>query len=148
MSRAILPVLSSIDGDDSLTTRIGLRWGYVLLIGGFIASMMVWYLSPYIVKYLLERGEFSSNDTAEVLKAVRFGLFQVPFYFSGVVLAQVFISLQKYKIILFSSFSALFLKVLFCFLLVPHFSYAGILLASLPVYLVNNMFFLFWLRRN
>ncbi|MBX2886418.1 MAG: polysaccharide biosynthesis C-terminal domain-containing protein, partial [Granulosicoccus sp.] len=80
--------------------------------------------------------------------AVRFGVLQFPFFFAGIVLVQYFISLARFKLILLSSIVALAMKVIFSLLFSPIYSYSGIILASVPMYVSTNLLFLFFIIRE
>jgi len=148
VGRAILPVLSNSDRDIRNHSRLALQWSLLLFLAGLIAAIITWFMSPQLVKVLLERGAFTAEDSASVSDAVRFGVLQFPFFFSGMVLAQFFISIGNFKIILLSAIIALAMKVVFSLLLSPIYSYSGIILASLPMYFSNNVLFVLCLIRQ
>lgn len=148
ISRALLPVLSNNTRQNSEIKKMAIQWSALLFIGGTITAIITWFFVPFIVKTLLERGAFTTDDTAAVASAVRYGVAQFPFYFSGVVLAQYFISMRRYKLMLASSCIALTTKIFFSITLSPLLSYAGIILASVPMYLATNLFFVLHLIRE
>ena len=119
-----------------------------MFVAGLAAAVIAWLITPQLVKILLERGAFTPDDSASVSAAVRFGVLQFPFYFAGIVLAQYFISIRKFNIILISAIIALSMKVVFSVLLSPVFSYSGIILASVPMYMSNNLLFIICLIRQ
>ena len=103
--------------------------------------MLAWLIAPQLVKILLERGAFNTDNTATVAAAIRLGVLQFPFFFSGIVLVQLFISQRLYKPILLSSILAIFVKVSFSLMLVPYFDFGGIILANVPMYAATNILF-------
>ena len=143
IARAILPVLSKNQNQEKTQIRLGVQWSLIMLIAGVICATITWILAPQIVKLLLERGAFNADNTATISNAVRLGVIQFPFFFSGIVLAQLFMSLRLYKFVMVSSFIAVVVKVIFSLLLVRHYEFAGIVLANVPMYAATNIFFFF-----
>jgi len=121
-----------------------LQWALLLLGGGILCTALCWVLAPHIVRLLLERGAFTTEDTTSVVAAIRLGVYQFPFYFSGIVLVQLCASFKLYKAIFISSCIALFTKTLFSLILVKHLSYAGIVLATTPMYFATAAFFFYF----
>lgn len=142
VSRAILPVLSNTERSKGNHSKLAFQWCLLLFFGGTLAAAIAWIVTPQLVRILLERGAFNAEDSASVSNAVRFGILQFPFYFSGIVLAQFFISLGKFNIILASAIIALAMKVMFSLILAPLYSYSGIILASVPMYFSTNLLFI------
>lgn len=142
VSRALLPVLSMHSNDVRQQVRIGVQWAVLMFGCGILAAIVVWLASPKLVEILLLRGAFTESDTQLVSDAIRLGVYQFPFYFSGIVLVQLFISLARYHLIFVSSVLAVITKVFFSLLLVPTFDFAGIVLASVPMYMATNLFFI------
>ena len=141
ISRAILPVLSKSQGGEKHQIKLGIQWSAIMFLGGIACTIIAWAVTPQLVKIMLERGAFTAENTTTVADAIRLGVLQFPFYFSGIVLAQLFMSLRSYKIILLSSCLALFMKVVFSLLLAPRFEFGGIILASVPMYAATNLLF-------
>ena len=139
IARAILPVLSKSQNNNQI--RLGIQWSIIMFACGTVAAIIAWQITPQLVKLLLERGAFTEENTTEVSKAIRFGVLQFPFYFSGIVLAQLFISLRLYVPILISAVLAVTMKVIFSLLLAPKYMFAGIVLANIPMYAATNLLF-------
>jgi len=148
VGRAILPVFSNSGRDISNHSRLALQWCLLLFITGLFTAAVTWVITPQLVRILLERGAFTAEDSASVSTAVRFGVLQFPFYFAGIVLAQFFISIRKFNIILLSSVLALTMKVVFSLVLAPIYSYSGIILATVPMYFSTNLLFVLYLIRQ
>lgn len=147
VARAILPVLSNTTRSETDRVRLATQWAALTFIIGTITALVTWMLAPQIVRILLERGAFSADDTVAVTQGVRFGVLQFPFFFPGLVLVQLFISQGNYKIVFLSACMALVTKLIFSLLLAPVYSFAGIILASTPMYAANTCLFL-WVLRN
>ena len=148
VGRAILPVLSNSERNTNNHSKLAIQWGLILFATGLVAAVITWLITPQLVRVLLERGAFTAEDSASVSTAVRIGVLQFPFYFAGIVLAQFFISIRKFNIILISAIIALSMKVVFSLILSPMYSYGGIILASTPMYLSTNLLFVFCLIRQ
>jgi len=112
VSRAILPVLSNTDKPRRRIISVAFQWSAVMLGSGLLLAVFVWFAAPWLVKLIYERGAFTAEDTRLVSDAVRLGVFQFPFYFSGIVLVQLFASFGLYRVILGSGIIALIVKVL------------------------------------
>lgn len=141
ISRAILPVFSNTERGHRQRVRLAMQWTLIAGFAGILTTAAVWLFAHDIVRLVYERGAFNSQDTESIAYAVRLGALQFPFYFSGIVLAQLFISLGNYKIILISACTALVVKVVFSLLLSPSMAFSGIILATVPMYLANNLLF-------
>lgn len=141
VSRAILPVLSNTERGNKQRFRLAIQWSTISFIGGVAAAIFLFIFATEIVRIVYERGAFSSDDTASIARGVQLGALQFPFYFSGVVLAQLFLSLGNYRLILLSTIVALVVKISFCLLLAPSMGFSGIMLASVPMYMATNIIF-------
>lgn len=148
VSRAILPVLSKTQKDPVNQIKLGIQWSALMFFAGIILATIAWIFTPQLVHLMLERGAFTANDTAKVSEAIRFGVLQFPFFFSGIVLAQLFFSLRLYRIILASAVLAISVKVLCSLLLAPVYNFAGIIMASVPMYAATNLLFITALWRS
>lgn len=145
ISRSILPVLSDVSLSAKEKLAVAMNWTYILFGLGLAASLVCWFLTPTLVNILFERGEFTPNDSAAVAEAVRFGLFQLPIYFAGTVLVQLCASLKLYVPILITSVIAVIVKTVFSYILAKHFAFAGVALATVPMYFATTLFLIFYL---
>lgn len=143
VARAALPVLSNTDRTVSQRIRLAEQWACLLLILGTLVAVITWIITPQLVKLLLERGAFSQSDTIAVSQAIRFGVAQFPFYFTGIIFAQLFITLGLHKVVLYSAILAVTTKTIFSILLSPSYSFAGIVLATVPMYIVTTALYYF-----
>lgn len=141
VSRAVLPVLSSTSRTEAQRVRLAVQWFAILFSVGVVFAIVAWFAAPFIVTLLLQRGQFTVSDAAVVIEGVQYGVFQFPFYFSGIVLVQLYASLGYYRSILVSSCIALVVKLSFALVLSRYLSFGGIVLASAPMYLCTNLFF-------
>lgn len=140
IGRAILPILSKTH-EISQKLELALYWYRILFLLGVISGLILWYLSPYIIKILFERGAFTSEDTKIVSSIFRYDLLQIPFYFSGIVLVQYFASQRAYIQLLSSSIIAVAVKILSAYFLSETMGVQGIALSTAVMYLATFSFF-------
>src|SRR5690606_21427272 len=83
VGRAALPVLADIQarGDAAHARAMALKWSFALLAIGAAAVLAGWWLAPWLVSLLFERGAFTAQDTVAVAHVLRWGMLQLPFYF-------------------------------------------------------------------
>jgi peptidoglycan biosynthesis protein MviN/MurJ (putative lipid II flippase) len=140
VARALLPVLSSAvaAGNSSLGRRQALQWS--ALLGGVAAvgATLLWIAAPLMVQMLFQRGAFDSAASEQVAHVLRFGLAQMPFYFSGIALVQWYAATNRFRAILGITACALALKVSLNMLLAPRFGVAGIALATAGMYFLTS----------
>lgn len=145
--RALLPVLANADyGCLQARWRIALQWTMILAVGGAVVAALGWFLTPWCVELLLQRGDFTPADTIRVSEAVRFGLAQIPFYCASVVLGQYVAATQQYGLFLWGNGLNLLVKVAANALLIPSFGVPGAMLATAIMY-AGSMTFLWILGR-
>lgn len=99
ISRSMLPVFSELlhrenENQVKLIARHWMKWMFLF---GLVVVAVVWWMAPYLIEILFERGEFGSSDTIVVAKIMRILLLQIPFYFSAIVFHVYFSSCGKYK---------------------------------------------------
>lgn len=139
--RALLPILSNDDyGDDRARWRIALSWSLPIFAAGLLISLAGWFLAPFGVSVLFQRGDFSAEDTVRVSEAVRYGLVQIPFFGAGIVLAQYIAATKRYSLFLWGNVLNLIVKVSFNALLIPHFGAPGAMLATAFMYMASMIF--------
>lgn len=141
IGRAILPVLS--DGAIGVAERFRLarRWFWLLLAAGTLAALLGYLLAPLLVRLIFEHGEFGAEDSRAVTRAVRYGLLQLPFYFSSIVLVQLFASLGRYGLIALSAVVPLLVKAGAGPWLVARLGLPGVLISTAAMYLINCVYF-------
>lgn len=139
VGRAILPVLSDIN-TNAEKRALALRWCKMLLALGAVAAAVLWLVSPYLVRLLFERGAFTAEDTQNVAHIIRCGLLQLPVYFAGIVLVQLFASQSNFKIIFYSSVVAIFAKLIFAWLGSHWFGLPGIMVSAGVMYTCTLLF--------
>lgn len=125
MGRALLPVLSAIS--ESYTAyRLAQRWAQLLLGITAIATIILVFSAETIVTLLYQRGAFDRQATESVSGVLRVLLIQFPFYVSGIVWVQWWLTRKDGAQVLFwVSFSGLALKLTIMLLLVHRLGWGG-----------------------
>ncbi len=146
--RATLPVFSSMNAQaGEQLHRVATHWAGLLFVLGVIAMIVGWWLAPWGVKLLFERGAFTARDTAVVAQILRYGLTQMPFFFAGMVFVSYLSSRGLYIWLFWSSLTGLSSKLLGNIVFVPSYGVGGIALATSFMFAVNFMF-LWWVFRK
>jgi putative peptidoglycan lipid II flippase len=138
ISRATLPVFSRIKSQEGEQLYgIAMFWVRLMMVLGVVTLVIGWWLAPWVVKLLFERGAFTAKNTEAVTEVFRYGLIQLPFYFSNRVLNSLFASIGKYKLIAISGSTNLFVKAGANYVLVPIMGINGIIMATGIMYMVS-----------
>jgi putative peptidoglycan lipid II flippase len=143
VSRATMPVFSQSHAQGGVQlSRIAAHWARLLFVLGIVAAIVGWFLAPWGVKLLFERGAFTAQDTAVVAGVLRYGLTQLPFYFAGLVFVSYLSSRGLYVWLLWSGVIGLCSKLLGNAFFIPAYGIGGIAFATAFMYATN--FFFFW----
>lgn len=138
VGRATLPVFSKIQADDGgKLHKMAMRWVGLLFVMGVIAMLISWWLAPWGVKLLFERGAFTAQNTVAVTEVFRYSLAQLPFYFSGLVLVSLLASRRHHKFIAIGASINLFVKLGANYLLIPLMEIKGIVTATAIMYIAS-----------
>jgi peptidoglycan biosynthesis protein MviN/MurJ (putative lipid II flippase) len=132
IGRAALPVMADLAaaGQTARAHRIAMQWAVLMLAGGTLVAAVGWALAPWAIKLLFERGAFIAHDTEVVARVFRWGLVQVPFYFTALVFVQLLASRSRFDAIAFFAASNLAVKFVLNFALSVRMGIAGIALAT------------------
>lgn len=137
VGRATLPVLSAArlerDGAEKL---LAMKWSAGLFVAGMLAAGIGYVFAPFGVDILFHRGAFDASDLAAVVRVLRAGLFQIPFYFSGLIFAQMLASQRRYGSILACNSLALIAKFIALSLLMKPLGLIGVMLSTSVMYAV------------
>lgn len=137
-TRATLPVFARLRAGGVVDLRrFALQWAGWMAMGAAAVLALGWLLAPWGVRLLFERGTFTSTDTANVAGLLRFGLLQLPFYLSSLVLVSLHSSEGRYGLLLASGILGLAMKVGASFVLLPMFGIGALMLSSTVVYAAN-----------
>lgn len=144
VSRATLPVFARAQTQGAVRLRhVARRWAGLMFGTGIAAMIAGAALAPWAVRLLFERGQFGAADTAAVARVLRFGLPQMPFYFSSMVLVSYALSQRRYGLVFGSGVIGCVAKVAGNVWLVPSLGVDGVALGTTLVYASNALFF--WL---
>jgi len=142
VSRATLPVFSrALAQGGKQVHRVATHWVRLLFALGVVAMVVSWWLAPWGVKLLFERGAFTAQDTVIVAEVLRYGLTQLPFYFAGLVFVSYLSSRGLYIWLFWSGVIGLCFKSLGNALFIPVYGIGGIALATAFMYATNFVFF-------
>lgn len=142
IGRATLPVFSRAQAQgEKQIHRVAIYWAGFLFLLGMVTMVVSWWLAPLGVKLLFERGAFTAKDTQAVTDILRFGLAQIPFYFSAVVLINYVSSQRLYILIFWSGIIGIGSKLAANVVLVSLLGVKGIALSWVVVYALNTIFF-------
>ena len=149
VSRATLPVFSHSRPDGAAALHdVATYWMRLMFMLGIGVMLIAYWFAPWAVKLLFERGQFAATDTRIVAEVLRYGLPQLPFYFSCMVLVSYALSQRRYKLIFWSGVIGFAGKIIGNVLLVPLLGINGIALGTIFVYGLNALFFWFTLGRS
>lgn len=139
VGRAALPVLADVHrrGDAARARQLALKWSVVMGGAGGVVTLVGWWLAPYVVGLLFERGAFTADDTQRVAEVMRWGLLQIPFYFGVLVLVQLLASQNRYRIMAAIAVANFALKAAMNFVLAPVMGASGIMLATSLMYTLS-----------
>ncbi|MPW17417.1 hypothetical protein GCT13_10855 [Paraburkholderia sp. CNPSo 3157] len=132
ISRATLPILSEIlsTGDLARARNTAFKWSFIMLGIGAIGGIIPWVFAQQAIGLLFERGAFTAQNTIAVAELFRWGLVQVPFYLSVLVLQQLFNSEGRFWEMTLICVVAFFVKAVANVILVRWFGMVGVILAT------------------
>lgn len=139
VGRAALPVLADVQaqGQAERAREVALKWAFLMLGLGVFVVALLWFLAPYIVVLLFERGAFTADDSAAVTSVMRYGLLQLPFYFGVLILVQLMASQGRYALMSAIAVANFALKAVLSIWLAPLMGAEGIMLATSAMYLLS-----------
>lgn len=135
VSRATLPVFSRSQARGSqVVFSAAIYWATMLFVLGMFTMAIAWWLAPFGVRLLFERGAFTAKETGVVVEIFRYGLTQLPFYFAGIVLVSLLSSLGRYGVIAAVAGANLAVKFLALVVLTPLLGVTGVMLSNTIMY--------------
>ena len=138
ISRATLPVFSRIKSQQGEQLHsIAMFWVRLMMIFGVVTLVISWWLAPWLVKLLFERGAFTARNTEAVTEVFRYALAQIPFFFPALALVALLASHGKHNLIAISGGTNLLVKTSANYVLVPIMGINGIILATGIMYMVS-----------
>ena len=153
VSRATLPVFSEIAalGDWARARNMALKWSGLMFVLGGGVTIVGWFIAPWVIGLLFQRGAFTAEDTVVVAAVFRWSLVQLPFYFAVLVLVQLMASRNRFGVMSVFAATNFLAKLGFNLLLVPWMGIEGIALATSLMYFYSLSCFLglaLWLGRE
>lgn len=149
VARATLPVLSAArlraPGEE---LNLTVRWVTILFCTSLLACAVAAAAAPFGISFLFRHGAFTERDAQAVTEIFRFGLLQVPFYFSGIVIVQLLASRRKYSLFIISNTLSLIVKLACAPILIHHFGIKGLLIASALMQACSTLILFEFLRRE
>jgi peptidoglycan biosynthesis protein MviN/MurJ (putative lipid II flippase) len=142
VARATLPVFSQAQAEGGSRLhlhRIAVHWARLLFLLGVIAMVVGWWLAPWVVRLLFERGVFLARDTEAVTEVLRFGLVQLPFYFVGILWVSLLTSQSRYGVVTVIGVVNLAIKIMVSVLLVSWIGINGIVLATSIMLMISTI---------
>ena len=140
VSRATLPVFSRIKSQEGKQLqRIAMFWVRLMMVLGVVTLIISWWLAPWIVKLLFERGAFTARNTEAVTEVFRYGLVQIPFFFPALALVALLASQGKHSLIAIGGITNLLVKTGANYVLVPIMGINGIILATGIMYMASSL---------
>ncbi|RZI40220.1 hypothetical protein EGT07_24360 [Herbaspirillum sp. HC18] len=146
-SRAMLPVFSRAQARGDQVWPIVSHWARLLFLGGLAAMAAGWFVAPWVVQLLFQRGAFTAQDSQAVAEVLRWGLTQLPFYFAGLVLVNYASSRRCFKVLFWPGVIGIAAKTVANLALIPLFGINGIAAGWAVVYALTALFFWIMLRR-
>jgi len=138
VSRVTLPVFSNMRAaNDPRLLRLSLNWACLLFVAGSIGAILTYWLAPWGVAVLFERGAFTAEDSRAVAHVFSFALPQLPFYCAGLVLTTHLVAKGQYWTLTSIGAVNLAVKVAANWALIPVFGVAGITLATGVMYAIS-----------
>lgn len=135
ITRATLPIFSEATSHQRLNVnRLTQNWSGIIFFLGVIVALLGWITSDWIVKTVFQRGAFNADNTRAVATTFRFGLVQIPFYVSGILIYCGNSAQKKYLKNFVAMTVSVAAKVVSLILLVPHFKLQGVQLSTGVMY--------------
>lgn len=137
LGRALLPILAeALHRDSHAAHATALRWAAITFGLGVSVLMIGWPLAEPITRVIFERGTFNANDTQSVARLIRLGLWQLPFYLSGVAAVQWLAVCGRYGQIAAICGVTVIAKIVALALLLPRFGPDALMISTTVMYAV------------
>ncbi|MDR5759813.1 lipid II flippase MurJ [Caballeronia sp. LZ035] len=148
ISRAILPILAEmLTAKDHVRARdTTFKWSLVMAAIGAIGAVIFWFLAPWIITLLFQRGAFTAEDSVAVTQLFRVGLVQLPFAFGALVILQLLVSEARYRMLAAIAVAIFVVKIVANIVLAPRYGAQGVVLATGVMAAANFACYLMCLR--
>jgi putative peptidoglycan lipid II flippase len=143
VARATLPIFSKSNAAGEINTRrIARHWAAIMGAVGLLSVIIGWVLAPEVVRILFQRGTFTPTDTEYVAMLLRYGLFQLPFYFASLVYVSLHSSRGDYKVLMMSALLGLAVKSILVACLIGRLGAKALLISTAVMYAGNSIWLL------
>ncbi|WP_452230244.1 murein biosynthesis integral membrane protein MurJ [Lacinutrix sp. MEBiC02404] len=113
-----------------------------LFIGLIIVSVVLIFLSDFIVELCFERNEFSSEDTKTVANIQRMFLIGLPFTICGNIIVRFLTSINKNAFMAYISFATVILNIILDIVLMKYYGVFGIALCTALLQMFRSLVYL------
>jgi putative peptidoglycan lipid II flippase len=150
ISRSILPVFSElmVQGKDIEIRELTRHWMRLMFALGIVVLAVSWALAPFAVKLVFERGAFTASNTKAVTIILQYGLMQIPFYFSALVLISMLASQNEYRKLAVIGFLNMLVKIILGIIFVRFYDLKGIMISTALMYSLSLLFLIYVVRKN
>jgi putative peptidoglycan lipid II flippase len=138
--RATLPAFSNMQAQGfRQLRRFAYQWAGFFFVIGMGIMIGGWLLAPWGIRIVFEHGAFTSDNTEIVATIFRYGLLQLPFYFTGLVLVSLLLSQQRYWAICLIGAINLVVKIISSLLIVPYFGIYGLMISTTIMVAISTL---------
>lgn len=149
VGRATLPVFSEAQiRGAAYADRLAMHWAALMFGLGVVGLFVGWIVAPWSVSLLFERGAFTASDTQRVSEIFQISLFQLPFYFSAMVLVTALATQKKYVWITLTAAVNLIIKLVFMYFLVDVYGLKGLVVSTTFMYAASTLTLLIVLKKT
>jgi len=110
---------------------------FIGLIGVFIAIFM----SDWIIEFLLERGEFTHENTLKVSGIQKIFLIHVPFYICTLIIVKFLTSVNKNAFMAWISLANLVINIILNIILIKYYDVFGLAMSTSLVLIISSCFY-------
>jgi putative peptidoglycan lipid II flippase len=147
VSRATLPVFSqALAQGGKHIHRVAFQWIQLLFALGLVAMIVSWWLAPWGVKLLFERGAFTSENSTTVAEVLRYGLLKLPAFFALLVISSLLAATKSYYLWVFYIILFVSLRTALSFMLLPAMGLNGLMVSDAIAYSVVFVVYLVLMR--
>lgn len=146
INRSVLPVFSQ--SHPRVLGALAARWTGWMFCIGVLFVVVGWFTAPWVISFIFERGQFDASSSIVVADVFRYGLMQLPFYFSWMVLVAQVNALWGFRSLAIIFWIGVPLKLLLVFLLCPRFGLLGVQISSTLIYMFLAIFLWILMRKK
>ena len=137
IQRTFLPDFSIMQKNDNLRLGDALNWFLIVFLLSLFITLCLAFFAETILSAIFLRGDFSEQDLLAIIPVFQFGLIQIPFYFSSLVLVQYYLVKKHIYVVAISGVIAFFVKIPLNIYFLDVFDLKGINLATSAMYFIS-----------